>query len=86
MVAPANMNKTEMLNHIKLLEGENESLKHNNDFLLQQQNELRAMVEKAGSEKAVYQVKCIHQEEELNKLNSSLTNLRVINNERNKSK
>jgi len=71
-----------VLKNLDILTKSFNKLKEYNDFLIRQQAELKAMAEKAGSEKAEYQVKCMLQEEEIEKLNNELKNLKVIKNGR----
>ena len=57
------MNKAELEKKVKSLEKRLKEEKHSNNFLLRQQNELKKMAEKAGSEVAVWKHKYLRLEE-----------------------
>lgn len=76
------MTKLELLKYIQKLTHMIKSLQEENKHLLLMQGELKAIAEKTGSEKAILYRTTIKLEEECNKLSSSLTSLKVINNEK----
>ena len=80
------LNKPELLDCLSDAKVKIKKLIEENNFLIHQQAELKAIAEKSGSEKAEFKTKCIIQEEEINKLNSMLKSLKVINDERKKLK
>jgi len=80
------MNKVELFRYVQSIENKNKALVDENAFLLHQQDELKKLAEKSGSEKAVIHSKFILLEEEHRKLQCKLDGLTVIKNERKKSK
>lgn len=62
------MNKDELIKENKRLRFSLSEEEATNKFLFKQQKELKFMAERAGSEKAKFEQKCVRLEDEINRL------------------